>query len=165
MEICYLIAFPDTREPSAPVKESITGLKDAPYFQPVDIDLVSLGEETMLIEGYAVSVIRQQYDGRVQMVEARFGLKEPFEPSLLHERIKIENALQSRYIPEAYRQSGLYEEYTILLVDQARPTPDKWIEKKTARRSPNLSVRSATTWIRTKWTRFSCRVPAIQRLN
>ncbi|HNK63067.1 MAG TPA: hypothetical protein PKL78_14840 [Anaerolineales bacterium] len=129
MEICYLIAFPDTREPSAPVKESITGLKDAPYFQPVDIDLVSLGEETIVIEGHAVSVIRQQYDGRVQMVEARFGIKEPFDPSVLHERNKIENALQSAYIPEAYRQSGLYEEYTILLVDAAKPTPDKWLDK------------------------------------
>ncbi|MBK9778662.1 MAG: hypothetical protein IPP55_01200 [Anaerolineales bacterium] len=112
-----------------PQKESIQGLKDAPYFQPVDIDVISLGDETVLIEGHAVAVVRHQYDERVQMVEARFSLKNPFDPTALQERAKIENALQSKFIPVEHRQSGLYEEYTILLVDDAKPTPDKWIDK------------------------------------
>ena len=51
MEICYLLAFPDTAEGGAPPPEQFNGLiKDAPYFQPVDIDLVTLGDETILIE-------------------------------------------------------------------------------------------------------------------
>jgi hypothetical protein len=129
MEICYLIAFPDTESKVAPVKESIKGLKDAPYFQPVDIDLVSLGDETVLVEGHAVSVIRHQYDEQVQMVEARFTLKNPFDTSALLERAKIENALQSKFIPVEYRQSGLFEEYTILLVDDVKQASDKWIDK------------------------------------
>jgi predicted GIY-YIG superfamily endonuclease len=104
-------------------------LKDAPYFQPIDIDLVTLGEETVLIEGHAVLVIRQRYDGRVQMVECRFDLKEPFASSVLQERAKIQNSLESKFIPAEYRQNGLFEEYTILLVKQAKPSPDKWIEK------------------------------------
>lgn len=129
MEICYLIAFPDTEHKVAPVKESIKGLKDAPYFQPVDIDLVSLGDETVLIEGHAVSVVRHQYDERVQMVEAKFNLKSPFDSSVLQERGKIEDALKSKYIPLEYRQSGLFEEYTILLVEEVKQAPDKWIDK------------------------------------
>jgi hypothetical protein len=129
MEICYLLAFPDSENKSAPKKESIKGLKDAPYFQPVDMDLVSLGDETIIIEGHAVSIVRHQYDGRVQMVEAGFTLRDPFDASALQERAKIENALQSKYIPEEYRQSGLFEEYTILLVDEVKTTPDKWIDK------------------------------------
>lgn len=129
MDICYLIAFPDIESKIAPKKESIQGLKDAPYFQPVDIDVISLGDETVLIEGHAVAVVRHQYDERVQMVEARFSLKNPFDPTALQERAKIENALQSKFIPVEHRQSGLYEEYTILLVDDAKPTPDKWIDK------------------------------------
>jgi len=128
MEICYLIAFPDTETKVAPVKESIKGLKDAPYFQPVDIDLVSLGDETELIEGHAVSVVRHQYDEYVQMVEARFSLKDPFDPSTLLERAKIEGVLQSKYIPVEHRQSGLFEEYTILLVDEVKQSPDEWID-------------------------------------
>ncbi|MBE0669739.1 MAG: hypothetical protein IH588_04050 [Anaerolineales bacterium] len=129
MEICYLIAFPDADDGKAPIPEAFKGLKNAPYFQPIDIDLVNLGEETVLIEGHAVQVTRQRYDGRVQMVECRFDLKDPFAASVLQERTKIQSALESKFIPTQYRQSGLYEEYSVLLVQDASPTPDKWIEK------------------------------------
>ena len=128
-EICYIFAFPDHARPTTESREQIRGLKDAPYFQPIDIDLVTLGEEKIVIEGYTISVLRQQYDGHVQMVECRLGLHDPFAETVLQERIKIQDALQSRYIPEEHRQSGLFEEYTILLVSRARPTPDKWVEK------------------------------------
>jgi hypothetical protein len=129
MQICYLLAFPDSKVSSQQNREQIKGLKDAPYFQPVDIDLVSLGEETLLVEGHAVSVVRQQYDGRVQMIEAHFDLQNPFAGSVLTERTKIQGTLQSRYIPELFRKNSLFEEYTILLVQEAKPTPDKWIDK------------------------------------
>jgi hypothetical protein len=129
MEICYLLAFPHTEDRKAAPVEQIKGLKDAPYFQPIDVELVSLAEETLVIEGYAVSVLRQCYDDRVQMVECRYELSDPFAASVLHDRGRIQSALQSRYVPEVYRRSGLYEEYTILLVPGARPTPDKWIAK------------------------------------
>lgn len=132
MEICYLIAFPDIDDGIVPAKETFKGLKDAPYFQPVDIDLVTLGEETVVIEGYAVSVARQRYDGRVQMIECRFDLKDPFASSVLQVRAKIQSALQSRYVSETYRQNGLFEDYTILLLQTAKPTPEKWIEKNAA---------------------------------
>jgi hypothetical protein len=129
MELSYLLAFPDASEEKAPALERFKGLKDAPYFQPIDIELVTLGEETAVIEGYAVRMTRQRYDGRVQMAECRFDLKDPFAVSVLQERLKIQIALQNRCIPVEYRRNGLYEEYSILLVEQARPTPDKWIDK------------------------------------
>ena len=129
MEICYLLAFPDAAKITPQTTEQIKGLKDAPYFQPIDIDVVTLGDETIVIEDYAVSVGRQRYDGRIQMVECHYELSHPFAASVLPNRTKIQSALQSRYIPETIRKSGLFEEYTILLVQDVRPTPDKWIEK------------------------------------
>ena len=129
MELYYLLAFPDNSESKASPAQQFRGLRDAPYFQPIDIDLVTLGEETVVIEGYAVGVLRQQYDERVQMVECRFDLKDPFAASVLQERVRLQAALQSRYIPPEYRQDGLFEEYSILLVQQAKPSPDQWIEK------------------------------------
>jgi len=129
MELYYLLAFPDNSEYKTSPSEQFKGLKDAPYFQPIDIDLITLGEETIVIEERAVTVMRQQYDGRVQMVECRFDLKAPFAPSVLQEREQIQAALQSRCIPLEYRQNGLFEEYSILLVQQSRPAPDQWIEK------------------------------------
>ena len=132
MEICYLIAFPDSEEEQVPAPEQLKVLKDAPYFQPVDIDLVNLGEETVIIESYAVSVVRQRYDGYVQVIECRFELSNPFAESVLQIRTKIQSALQSKYIPEAIRQSGLFEDYTVLLVQKAKPSPEKWIDKNAA---------------------------------
>jgi hypothetical protein len=129
MEICYLIAFPDSGEAKSQSAEQFKGLKDAPYFQPIDIDLITLGEETIVMEGYAVAVTRQRYDGVVQMVECHYDLRDPFAASVLPARTKIQNALQTCYIPEQYRQPGLFEEYSILLVKDAKPTPDKWLEK------------------------------------
>jgi hypothetical protein len=129
MEICYLLAFPDSDEGKTQSPEQFKGLKDAPYFQPIDIDLVTLGEEMIVIEGYTVAVTRQRYDGVVQMVECHYDLRDPFAASVLPDRTKIQSALQSRYIPEQYRRNGLFEEYSILLVKDAKPTPDKWLEK------------------------------------
>lgn len=132
MQICYLLAFPDSGEGKAPAPQQVKVQKDAPYFQPVDIDLVSLGEETILIEGYAVSVSRHRYDACAQMIECRFDLADPFASSVLQLRIKIQAALQSRYVPETIRASGLFEDYTILLVKTMKPSPEKWIEKNAA---------------------------------
>jgi hypothetical protein len=132
MEIWYLLAIPNPKDGRSATVEPIEGLKDAPYFQPIDVDQVNLGEETVIIEGYAVSVLRQCYDDRVQMVECHYELKNPFAAPVLSERAKIRAALQSRYVPEACRRNGLFEDYTILLVQGARPTPDKWIDKNAA---------------------------------
>ena len=129
MEICYLLAFPDPVETPQQPAEQIKGLKDAPYFQPIDIDLVTLGDETVIIEGYAVASVRQRYDGYVQIAESHFELRDPFAATVLADRTKIEAALQSRYIPEMYRKNSLFEEYTILLMPGAKPTPDKWLAK------------------------------------
>jgi dihydroorotase len=43
-EICFILAFPDDAEEAAAPTEKIRGLKDAPYFQPVDIDVRTLGQ-------------------------------------------------------------------------------------------------------------------------
>jgi predicted GIY-YIG superfamily endonuclease len=129
MEICYLLAFPDTDDGKPQSAEKFKVLKDAPYFQPIDIDVIPLGEETIIIEGHAVMTARHRYDNCVQMVDCRFILKDPFAASVLQERARIESALQSRYIPVKYRENGLFEEYTILLVQKAKPSPDQWIDK------------------------------------
>ena len=130
MEICYLLAFPDSDDGKTRPTEQFKGLiKDAPYFQPVDIDLVTLGEETFLFEGYAVNVVRHLYDDCAQMIECRYQISDPFAAPVLLTRTNLQNVLQSRYIPEKHRRSGLFEEYWILLVKDATPTPDQWIEK------------------------------------
>ena len=56
-EICYILAFPDPANESSEPKEQIKGLKDAPYFQPVDIDVRTLGQAEVQAGGVQVSVL------------------------------------------------------------------------------------------------------------
>lgn len=128
MEICYLLAFPDPHNGQAPAPEPFHGLKDAPYFQPVDIELHTLGEETFEIQGKRVSILRQRYDGQVQVIEFHFEQDDPFAIPALQERQQLEDALQVRFVPAQFREKGLFEEYIILLIKKVRPAPDKWID-------------------------------------
>jgi hypothetical protein len=63
------------------------------------------------------------------MVECHFELSEPFAARVLPIRSKLQSALQSRYIPEKFRKNGLFEEYTVLLMNEVKSTPDKWIAR------------------------------------
>ena len=47
MEICYLLAFPDSKPETLEPAEPIKGLKDAPYFQPKHVDLTIPGKENV----------------------------------------------------------------------------------------------------------------------
>ncbi len=128
MELCYLIAFPDAVNGKAPPPEAFSGLKDAPYFQPVDIELHTLGTETVEVAGRRISVLRQRFDGRVQIVDCRFEVDNPLTESALLSRKQLEQALQERFIPAPYRANGLYEEYVILLIQKIEGSPDEWLD-------------------------------------
>ena len=127
MELTYLLAFPDPANGQTPSPEPIHGLKNAPYFQPVDIALNTLAEETFEIQGKRIAILRQRYDGQVQVIEFHFEQDDPFAASALQELQQLENTLQARFVPAQFRENGLFEEYIILLVQKVRPAPEKWI--------------------------------------
>jgi hypothetical protein len=128
-ELCYLLAFPDLVEGSDEPHEQIRGLKDAPYFQPVDISVRSLGQSVIEVTNAHVNVIRQRYDDCVQVVETRFSLGDPLSLSAIQSRAAIESALQQQFVPAEYRESGMFEEYVVLLLPGAKPAPDKFLDK------------------------------------
>lgn len=125
-EICYLLAFPDEVETSSPA-EQVKGLKNAPYFQPVDIHLHLLGQDNLKSGGVNITVLRQRYDERVQMVECRFRLDNVLSEATILQRQQIENELQTRLVPDQFRANGLFEVYLILLVQDDVGTPDAFI--------------------------------------
>ena len=131
-EICYILAFPDPVEETSEPKEQISGLKDAPYFQPVDIDVRTLGQVEVQAGGVQVSVLRQQYDDYVQIVDCRFQMDDPLGMPAIQQRGVIEKNLVERFIPVEHRGGGMYEEYTILLLSQTRGTPEKFVDGNAA---------------------------------
>lgn len=128
-EICYLLAFPDPVEKTQGAFEQIRDLKDAPYFQPVDISVRTLGQATVETGGVLVSVLRQRYDDRVQIVECRFILNNVLNIASAQQREAIEKSLQEQFVPDEYRLSGMFEEYVILLLQRVAPTPDKFLDR------------------------------------
>ncbi len=126
-EICYLLAFPDESDVPAPA-EQVKGLKNAPYFQPVDIHLHTLGQEKLTVAGVPVTALRQIYEDRIQMVECRFKMPDVLGGAAIQQRQKIEDALQERLIPAQYRANGLFEVYLILMVQDAVGVPDEFVE-------------------------------------
>jgi len=132
-EICYLLIFPDPAEKASEPLQKISGLKDAPYFQPVDIRVRTLAEGVEVQAGGAqVSVLRQRYDDRIQILDCRFQLPDALSLKAIQQRESIEKNLRERFLPVEHLTSGMYEEYIMLLLVSAKPTPDKFIEKNSA---------------------------------
>jgi hypothetical protein len=129
VEICYLLIFPDPVEKASEPLQQISGLKDAPYFQPVDIRVRTLEQVEVQVGGVQVSILRRQYDDRIQIVDCRFQLTDALSLKAVQQREIIEKNLMERFLPPEHLNSGMYEEYVILLLVNARPTPDKFIEK------------------------------------
>ena len=128
-EICYILAFPDPANESSEPKEQIKGLKDAPYFQPVDIDVRTLGQAEVQAGGVQVSVLRQRFDDRIQIVDCRFQMEDVLEYPVIQQREVIERNLRERFIPVEYRTNGMFEEYVILLLTKIPLASDKFVEK------------------------------------
>jgi hypothetical protein len=131
-EICYIFAFPDAVDEPAHPRERIGGLKDAPYFQAVNIHVRTLGQVEVQAGGVQVSVLRQRYDDRIQMVECRFQMEHPLGMSAIQQREIIERNLRERFIPLDHQRSGMFEEYVILLVARTHTAPDKFLDGSAA---------------------------------
>ena len=124
----YLLSFPDVVPSSPAPAEKITGLKDAPYFQPVDISVQTLPGMELQVGEVAVVVARQRYDDRVQVVECRYALPESLSLAGIQERDRIQTFLRNQLIPKELCNSGLYEEYVVLCLTQANGSPDEFIK-------------------------------------
>jgi hypothetical protein len=79
--------------------------------------------------GVLVSILRQKYDDRIQMVECRFQMNDVLGTTGAQQREVIERNLVERFVPIEYRKNGLYEEYTILLLTHVKPTADKYLDR------------------------------------
>ncbi|MFL7867889.1 MAG: hypothetical protein AB8I58_03620 [Anaerolineales bacterium] len=125
--ICYLLCFPDPVEKSNEPPEQIRGLKDAPYFQPVDISVRTLEQAQVQAGGETVTVSRQRYDDRIQVIECKFPLPDALSQAAIQKRESVEDDLLRQLIPVRYLESGLFEEYIILMIGAVN-TSDAFVE-------------------------------------
>jgi len=114
-ELCYILCFPDRVDDTSEPPGQIRDLKDAPYFQPVDVSVSKLEQSEVLAAGERIRVFRQRYDNRVQVLECRYTLPDVLEKTAFQKRARIEDELQKELIPARYLESGMFEEYMLLL--------------------------------------------------
>lgn len=126
-QICYILCFPDPVEKASEPPEQIRGLKDAPYFQPVDISVRTLGQARVQAGGETVSISRQRYDDHIQVIECKFPLADVLNPSTIQKREHIEDDLIRQLIPAKYLENGLFEEYIVLMLKSVK-APDVFVE-------------------------------------
>jgi hypothetical protein len=132
VQVTYLIAFPDPVESSPEPQETIRGLKDAPYFQPVDIAVRTLSASSLQVGDTQVEVTCQRYDDRIQMVECRFPMPNFLSAAAREEADAIEDVLLAQFVPQDHLGSGLYEEYFIVLLHKVAGDPEKFIDRNAA---------------------------------
>ena len=131
-QICYLLCFPDPVENSSEPLEQISGLKDAPYFQPVDISVRTLGQAQIEAGGESVAVSRQRYDDRIQVIECRFQLADALNSASIQKRESIEDDLLLQLIPGKFLESGLFEEYIVMVTDSIK-SPVEFVDNNSRR--------------------------------
>jgi hypothetical protein len=128
-EICYLLAFPDPGGARSVSPQLIKGFKDAPYFQPVDIRVESLGSDRFEIGQIPVVATLQCFDQRVRIAECHFKLEDVLSQSTLQQRDLIRAALRQKLVPPDHQASSLFEEYMILCTQDASSPPDRLIDQ------------------------------------
>jgi hypothetical protein len=129
IQICYLLAFPYPHAQAAREPEPLPGLKDAPYFQPIDLEIRTIQRSTLDIEDMPVVTTHQIYDNEVQIVECRYPLPGTLSTSTHRLRALMKAAIRNQALPVALRNSDDYEEYTIYLIGGLDQPPDDFIDQ------------------------------------
>lgn len=126
-QLCYLFTFPHggtaVSQPAAPLQK----LKDAPYFKPVDMDVQLLEATAVQIEGIQILVQAYLYEQEIELLECRFVLKDVLSSQMLQLKERLEAGLVQTLVPTAVQESGLYEEYLLLLIASEQINIDQFV--------------------------------------
>lgn len=129
-QLCYLFAFPRTGTAVSTALSPMQKLKDAPYFKPVDIDMQLLEATAVQIEGVHISVQPYLYEQEIELLECRMQLEDVLSSQTLQLKERLGAGLVQTLVPTAVRESGLYEEYVLLLLASETLVIDRFVEEK-----------------------------------
>ena len=131
-QVAYLLAFPNRTILSPSPPERPQRLKDAPYFEVVDIDIRTIARETVDVDGVRVLIRQQVYDGLIQSAECTFALADALSSAALQTKSRIQATLRARLTQGLTEATGMIEEYSVLLLQRISDTPDQYIEQNAA---------------------------------
>lgn len=127
--ICYLLAYPHTSSTFFTSPERPQRLKDAPYFEAVDLDIHTIAYETAEVEGVRALIRRQVYDGLIESAECTFDLPDALSVAALQIKARVQAAVRARLTADWGESNRPIEEYTALLLQRIDGAPDEFIER------------------------------------
>ena len=125
--IVYLLFFPHV-SPVTGQAQPPTLKKSAPYFLELDTEFAELGQSQVSVEGCAVSVRRQVIDGQVQSVECAYTLPDLLNPASNARKQALHNKLRETILREAGYGGSFFEEYMVICLSVAPPTPEEFTQ-------------------------------------
>ena len=129
-QVCYLLVFPSTETNLPRAPERIQRLKDAPYFDAVDLDIRTIAHQAMDIDRVEASIRRQVYDNLIQIAECCFTLPDALGPAALQVKGQVQSALRERLTADLPSPNDQVEEYTILSIrDTGGLPPDEFVDR------------------------------------
>lgn len=128
-EICYLVLMPfrSSLPPGAP--KTVTVQKDVPYFFDLDIEILPAGECQLELEETPVTARFQVIDEQVWLAECRYPLADLLNDKAPARKQALHAALKQQFQHELGYTGAFIEEYTVVLLRQAEPTPDEFVDQ------------------------------------
>ncbi len=128
-QVTYLLIFPSTETNLPVTSERIEPLKDAPYFDAVDIDIRTISRQGIDVDGVEVSIRRQMYDALVQIAECTYALPDALSGAALQVRSRMQTILEKCLSVDLPHARALFEEYTVLSLRQVDGAPDEFLDR------------------------------------
>ncbi len=124
--IVYLILFPHVTSVASqaqppPLKKSV------PYFLELDTELAELSQSQVSLDGCPVFIRRQVIDDLVQSAECSYTLADMLSPASNTRKQALHNKLRETILREARYSGSFFEEYMVVCLSAAPPTPGEFV--------------------------------------
>ncbi len=128
-QVCYLLVMPCALTSPADSPQPVQRLRDAPYFEAIDVDVRTVGAESIVRDGVSISIQHQTYDDLTQIAECYFALPDVLSANSAQIKARVQAALKAYLTAQQPDFGSMYEEYVVLMLSTIPADPDEFIDR------------------------------------
>jgi len=127
-QVCYLLVTPCAPVSALEPPQPLQRLRDAPYFEAVDVKVRTIGSESIVRDGVSVSIQYQTYDGLAQIAECYFALPDVLNATAAQIKGRVQTALKDYLLARQPDPGNMLEEYAVIMLSTVGAAPDEFID-------------------------------------